>query len=744
MAPNNEINNENRFGTAPVFFTAISTILGAILFLRFGFAVGTLGFFGVLFIIIIGHLVTFSTALALAEIATNQRVEGGGEYFIISRSFGLNIGGTIGIALFLSQSISVAFYVIAFTEAFSPLFEFVKNSYGFELPRQIISVPTMLILAYVIIKKGASIGVKILYIVVAILFLSLFLFFAGTTEYSVNTQSNLLADSFKNSDSFFYVFAIIFPAFTGMTAGVGLSGDLKNPRKSIPLGTLSATLAGFVVYILVIWKLSVSASPEDLLNDQLIMSKIAVLGFIVVPLGLAASTLSSAIGSILVAPRTLQAIGLDDTFPLQKINRFISKGLGKDNEPFNSTIITSGIALIFVALGDVNAVAAIISMFFMVTYGSLCLISFLHHFGSDPSYRPTFTSRWYFSLMGFILSFWLMFQMSTTYAFLSILLMIGFYLVIDKYHKDRTGLSAIFISAIFQLSRRVQVYLQKVKKAELNQNWRPSAVCISEDSFERIKAFELLNWISFRHGFGTYIHLINGYYSKAKNKEAKEILNTLINRSHKVKGNMYVDIIISPSYTSAIAQILQLPSPSGLENNMIIFEYDKYRPNNLEQIIDNIALAHAGDYDVCVLGCSSRSVNFDKGIHIWIRAQDSDNSNLMILLSYIILGHPSWKNGFIKIFNVCKPGQKEETKKELDQLVLTGRLPITEKNIQVIEVDDQFNFKNFVNEYSFDAGLVLIGFNEAQIKHYGVDYFNGYDKIGDILFVDAQGKKEIR
>lgn len=744
MEPNNEINNENRFGTAPVFFTAISTILGAILFLRFGFAVGTLGFFGVLFIIIIGHLVTFSTALALAEIATNQRVEGGGEYFIISRSFGLNIGGTIGIALFLSQSISVAFYVIAFTEAFSPLFEFVKNSYGFELPRQIISVPTMIILAYVIIKKGASIGVKILYIVVAILFLSLFLFFAGTTEYSVNTQSNLLADSFKNSDSFFYVFAIIFPAFTGMTAGVGLSGDLKNPRKSIPLGTLSATLAGFVVYILVIWKLSVSASPEDLLNDQLIMSKIAVLGFIVVPLGLAASTLSSAIGSILVAPRTLQAIGLDDTFPLQKINRFISKGLGKDNEPFNSTIITSGIALIFVALGDVNAVAAIISMFFMVTYGSLCLISFLHHFGSDPSYRPTFTSRWYFSLMGFILSFWLMFQMSTTYAFLSILLMIGFYLVIDKYHKDRTGLSAIFISAIFQLSRRVQVYLQKVKKAELNQNWRPSAVCISEDSFERIKAFELLNWISFRHGFGTYIHLINGYYSKAKNKEAKEILNTLINRSHKVKGNMYVDIIISPSYTSAIAQILQLPSPSGLENNMIIFEYDKYKQNNLEQIIDNIALAHAGDYDVCVLGCSSRSVHFDKGIHIWIRAQDSDNSNLMILLSYIILGHPSWKNGFIKIFNVCKPGQKEETKKELDQLVLTGRLPITEKNIQVIEVDDQFNFKNFVNEYSFDAGLVLIGFNEAQIKHYGVDYFNGYDKIGDILFVDAQGKKEIR
>jgi hypothetical protein len=106
------------FGTLPVFLTAISTILGAVMFLRFGFAVGSVGFIGALSIILIGHVVTISTAMALAEIATNQKVEGGGEYFIISRSFGINIGAAIGIALYLSQAISVAFYVIAFGEAF--------------------------------------------------------------------------------------------------------------------------------------------------------------------------------------------------------------------------------------------------------------------------------------------------------------------------------------------------------------------------------------------------------------------------------------------------------------------------------------------------------------------------------------------------------------------------------------------------------------------------------------------------
>jgi len=118
---------EKRFGSAPVFFTAISTILGAILFLRFGYATGTLGIAGVMLLILVGHMVTLPTALALSEIATNEKVQGGGEYFIISRSFGLNIGATIGITLFLSQAISVAFYIIAFTESFSPLFDFFRD-----------------------------------------------------------------------------------------------------------------------------------------------------------------------------------------------------------------------------------------------------------------------------------------------------------------------------------------------------------------------------------------------------------------------------------------------------------------------------------------------------------------------------------------------------------------------------------------------------------------------------------------
>ena len=105
------------FGTMPVFLAAISTILGAIMFLRFGYAVGNVGLVGALAIIVLGHLVTVPTALAISEIATNRKVEGGGEYYIISRSFGTTIGSAIGVSLYLSQAISVSFYMIAFAEA---------------------------------------------------------------------------------------------------------------------------------------------------------------------------------------------------------------------------------------------------------------------------------------------------------------------------------------------------------------------------------------------------------------------------------------------------------------------------------------------------------------------------------------------------------------------------------------------------------------------------------------------------
>lgn len=734
---------KNGFGSAPVFFTAISTILGAILFLRFGYATGMLGFWGVILIVLLGHLVTIPTALAISELATNKRVEGGGEYFIISRSFGLNVGATIGMALYLSQAISVAFYVIAFTESFQFFFEWMRQNHDIDLPRQAVSLPVMLLLSLLILRKGANLGVKALYFVVAILFIALAMFFLGTTEHAAGSEFNLYSAQFRNIDKFFFVFAIVFPAFTGMTAGVGLSGDLKKPSRAIPIGTIGGTLLGMVIYFFIVYKLALSASPSDLVSDQFIMGKIALGGAFIIPLGLAASTISSAIGSVMVAPRTLQALANDRSFPVKRLNQWLAMGRKKDQEPVNASLVTCIIAFVFVALGNVNSVAAIISMFFMVTYGSLCLISFLNHFGSSPSYRPSFRSRWYISLAGFLVALWTMFKINTPYALAAIVIMVLVYLFINSYHKRRRGMEAIFANTIFQLNRNLQVYLQKSAEKKAHKEWRPSAICISKDSFERTSAFELLNWISYKYGFGTYLHLIEGYYSKTTVSTSQEIIKKLLKSFDRIENHVYVDTLISPSYTSAIAQAIQIPGIAGMENNMVIFEFDKENPENLPDIVDNFALVDAGKFDVCIVGSSNRPIKRKEDIHIWIRSSDTENANLMIMLGFIIMYHPLWGKSNIRIFDVCKSGEEEKVKAGLEALLSGGRLPITIKNVEIISEQTGESIKKLISRKSAQAGLTILGFREESLKHYGIDLFKGYESLGLTLFVHSYGEKVI-
>lgn len=733
------VNTNAKFGTMPVFFTALSTILGAILFLRFGWAVGQVGFLGVIGIIILGHVVTIPTAFAVAEIATNQRVQGGGAYFIISRSFGLNIGGAIGIALYLSQAISVAFYIIAFGEAFEPLFNWINNEYGLYIAdRRWVSIPSMALLSALILTKGANLGMKALYAVVVILATAILFFFLGDSPLKPETVN--LDARVVNHENFFYVFTIIFPAFTGLAAGLGLSGDLKNPQKSIPQGTLWATFIGMLVYIAVAWKFTVSASPEDLVSDQLIMRKIAIWGPIV-PAGLAAASLSSALGSIIVAPRTLQAIGFDDIFPQHNINRWFAKGKKHDNEPVNASLITVLIAFVFVIVGDVDFVAQIISMFFMVTYGAICLISFMEHFAADPAYRPTFRSNWKISMLGAIFSFWLMFKMNAPYAAVSLVIMGIIYYIVMQNNKENQGLNKLFRGVIFQLSRQLQIILQRAESTEKKSSWRPFGVCISHDTFKRRSAFNIMRWISHKYGFGTYIHFIKGYLNAETTKESKQALGRLIQLSHGSKNRVYLDTIISPSYTSAIAQVVQLSGISGKGNNLILFEFSRSNPDNLKEITANYSIVESAGFDICILNTSYKSFGFKNEIHIWIRPEDYRNANLMILLGYIILGHPDWKRGKIKILALYPKESMEEKRKQLLELIKTGRLPISPSNVTMVSYEEG-NRKNVIAKYSADADLTLIGFTSEMLANIE-DFSEGFENLGNILFVGANRAKAI-
>ena len=738
------------FGTGPVFMTAISTILGAILYLRFGYAVAHTGFIGAIAIIIIGHLVTIPTAMAVAEIATNRKVEGGGAYYIISRSFGLNIGAAIGIALFLSQAISVAFYVIAFAEAFMPFSEYLISTYPilesydtYLGDKKLIGIIMMIFLSFVMLTKGANIGMNLLYYVVAILFASLIMFFMGKPIEGHEINDVDLISSISNPDSFFYVFTIIFPAFTGIAAGLGLSGDLKDPKKSIPKGTLLATAVGIVVYVAVALKLVLSAPLDDLASDQLIMSRIAIWGPII-PIGLACAAVSSALGSVMVAPRTLQALGVDKIFPTLTLNNWLSRNKKGTIEPINASVVSCIIAFFFVVIGDINLVAEVIAMFFMVTYGAICSISLLEHFSADPSYRPTFRSRWYISLLGAGLSFWLMFKMNPTYAFASLSFMILVYIYISKYNTSRGGIIKLFKGVLFQLSRQLQIFVRKKEYNSADDHWRPFAICISDTTLQKRDSFDFMRWISHKYGFGTYMHFIQGYLNKESHITSQKTLSKLHSLAEGSRSKVYLDTIISPSYTSAIAQVIQLASISGKGHNLIVLEFERSEKEKLEQIIKNHHLLTATDFDVCILNTTYRSFGYKRDIHIWISPDDYQDSNLEILLGYILLGHKNWKKATIKIFSIYAEGTIENQKERLLNLIQEGRLPISPSNINLIEKSQTHNIKSIINEHSASADFTLIGFDEKVLEKEGTAYFEGYDKLGNILFVNSMNKKEIK
>ena len=175
--------SKHKFGAfLGVFTPSVLTILGVIMYLRFGWVVAHAGLGGSLLIVGICSSIALVTAFSASAVATNSPLGTGGEYYMISRSFGALVGGTIGISLYLSQAISVAFYMIAFSEAFTPLFPWIQQQTGIIPQTWMISIPAAILLLVLIIVKGADLGVSALWIVVTTLGISLFMFFIGKPE----------------------------------------------------------------------------------------------------------------------------------------------------------------------------------------------------------------------------------------------------------------------------------------------------------------------------------------------------------------------------------------------------------------------------------------------------------------------------------------------------------------------------------------------------------------------------------
>jgi hypothetical protein len=389
-------------------------------------------------------------------------------------------------------------------------------------------------------------------------------------------------------------------------------------------------------------------------------------------------------------------------------------------------------------MGSVDFVAQIISMFFMITYGSLCLVSFLEHFAGNPSYRPTFRSRWYFSLIGAIACFVMMFQMAPVYAFFSLVAITVLYLSLRRSSQETDDLSAMIKGVLFQLTRRLQVLIQKKHPQVKSVNWRPSFIAISSAFLSRLAPFDLLRWISHYYGFGTFIHYIKGPLNQEHQEESRKSLEQLISHVTKSEAGIYVDTIISPSFKTAVAQIVQIPGIAGMENNSILFEFNEEHPEYIPDLIDGCEFASVVDFNIAVLRSSDRHFGYKKRIDIWLTPGDYRNANMMILLAYILMGHREWKGCQVTLFASFEDSEMDANVTRLNRLIDQGRIPISQKNVQKIPWNrDKTSFESLVNENSAEADLVIMGFSLKKLVKEKGEFFKKFTSLRDILFVRA-------
>jgi hypothetical protein len=337
-----------------------------------------------------------------------------------------------------------------------------------------------------------------------------------------------------------------------------------------------------------------------------------------------------------------------------------------------------------------------------------------------------------------------MFKMDFLYTIIALIAMTLMYLLISKTHKHRSGLESIFQGAVYQLSMKLKLFVQRSDNTKGANSWRPAAVCVSSDSFQREKAFDLLSWISYKYGYGTYIHLIKGFFEKETYQKANLIKEDLLKRTNSKKHNVFIDTMISPSYTSAIAQIVQLPGISGMENNMVIFEFFKEDKKGLEQILENYPIVRDARHDICILRSTNKTINFKNGIDIWVHHRDVDNVNLMILLAYVILAHPDWRKAKVKVYFISGVKEIEVSKTQLLDLIKQGRIPMSEKNVEEVVVPEKGGAFRIINEKSKEAGLTIIGFNEESFENNQDRLFTSFEDLSDVLFVNSYRKKVIK
>ncbi|RME22593.1 MAG: hypothetical protein D6798_15405 [Deltaproteobacteria bacterium] len=472
-----------RFGTfVGVYRPIFLTVLGALLYLREGWLVGDVGLLGALAVIAVAVSITGTTSLSLATIASNLRVRPGGAFAIISQALGLEAGGAIGIPLYVAQSLSSAMYIYAFTEAWAYLFPGHPSTLV-----AFVAFGAVALLAWRSAGLAFSAQRYMMFIVGAALLSALLGLFAAP---ELHPPAWLPTE--EGSGDLVTAFSIFFPAVTGIMVGVGMSGDLKDPRRSIPRGTLAAWGTTSAIYTLFAFWYAVIATPDELVHDRTIMLDRALVGPVVLG-GLLASTLMASLSSLVAAPRLLAAMAEHRVVPG---GAFLARRTA-EGEPRNAVLTTTLLAGSGLAAGSLDAIAPVITSFFIMTYLAINLVVYVEQVLSMISFRPAFRVPRWVSLVGIGLCLIGLSIGSPFGGVFEILLVIAIYVVLSRRHLEtpwETVRSGIDVTLAAWAARRVA----DDRRAE--RAWQPDLLVPVADEDQVHDLFPLVTAITRRTG----------------------------------------------------------------------------------------------------------------------------------------------------------------------------------------------------------------------------------------------------
>ncbi len=679
---------------AGVFTPSILTILGVIMYMRLGWVVGQAGLIGALGIIFVAHIISFSTGLSIASIATDKKIKIGGIYYMLSRSLGLPMGGAIGIALFIGTAFSISLYIIGFVESFLSV-EVIRNFFhlGQSIQDYRIAGTVVIVTLVVIAFISTSLAIKTQFIILALIALSLVSIFVGFFINPVFVPEKVEMFPAMGNVKLQYVFGIFFPAATGFTAGVAMSGDLEDPKRNIPVGTLAAISVGLIVYIALAIGLAYRVDQRTLINDPEFLYKI-VWSLHLLLLGVWGATLSSALGGILGGPRILQALSKD------KITwSFLGKGYGKDNEPRIALITTFVLAELGILHGELNAIARIVTMFYLLSYGFINIAYSLENWASTD-FRPSFKIPRFIGVIGAsaCLLVMLFLDLIPMLIALTIMLLIYWFLKRRELKLDFGDVWQSVWTSIIRLG------LHRMNQKEIEErNWQPNIILFSGGTAKRPHLIEFGRFLVGKHGMLSNFDLIENQDEKllfAKHEQS------VADESESNKGFFLRRHSCNDIY-QGMETIAKIYGFSGVEPNTVLMGWARgsRKPdrfvNMLKTLTDldlNILLM---DYD------KNQGFGNKKLIDIWIKGR-GNHPNLAVTLSKFILNTNHWRDANVRLIIVNMQNQESESlyriaEKMLDMMRIQAEIRVLNNQIE------KKPFYDLIRKESSMADIIFLG-----------------------------------